>query len=181
MVFKEKNLEKAKYLTFIAAVSVAKTIKIISKLNGKVKWPNDVLVNDKKICGILTETLSGKENYALVGIGLNVNNRKFPKNIMNKATSLKIETNNNYNINKIAKIIIANFNSLYKHYKNKNYNKIISIWKKYSHTLGKKIKARTLSRNYIGKAIDIDDNCNLILRLNNGNIKKIIEGDIFII
>jgi len=181
ILLKEENLEKIKYLTFIAAVSVAKTIKEISKLNGKVKWPNDVMVNGKKICGILTENISGKKNYALVCIGVNVNQKRFNKDLTNKATSLNIETNKNYDINKIIKIIIDNFNLLYKYYKNENYNEIIDVWKKYSHTLGKNIKAKTLSGSYTGKAINIDKDCNLILQLNNGKIKKIIEGDIFVV
>ncbi len=179
ILLKEKKLDKVKYLTFIASVAVAKTIVKLTKLNAKVKWPNDVLVNDKKICGILTETISGKENYALVGIGVNINQKKFSKNI--NTTSLKIETNKNFNIKNISKIIINNFNSLYKYYNKKNYTKITNIWKKYSGTIGKKVKAKTLSGVYIGTVIDIDDNCNLVLRLYNGKIKKIMEGDIFIV
>jgi len=182
ILLKEKNLDKVKYLTLISSVAVAKTIKNLTKLNAKVKWPNDVLINDKKICGILTETITNKNNnYALIGIGLNVNQENFGKNIIKKSTSLKLETNKNYNINKIIKIIIDNFDSLYKYYNKKNYKKIIDIWKKHSHTLGKKIRAETLLGNYIGKAVDIDKNCNLVLKLNNGKIKKIVEGDIFIV
>src|SRR3989344_4700808 len=60
IVLKEKDIEKVKYLTLISSIAVAKTIIKISNLKAKVKWPNDVLVNDKKICGILTETISGK-------------------------------------------------------------------------------------------------------------------------
>jgi len=182
ILLREKNLDKVKYLTLISSVVVAKTIKKISKLNSKVKWPNDVLIDDKKICGILTETISNKNNnYALIGIGVNINQKKFPKNLIKKSTSLKIETNKNYDIKNISKSIIKEFNNLYLHYRNNNYDKIIGIWKKYSHTLGKKIKAKTLKGTYTGKAVDIDKNCNLILRLNNGKIKKIVEGDIFII
>ena len=179
LLLKEDNLDNVRYLTFIAGVSVAKTIKKFTNLNAKVKWPNDVLINNKKICGILTETVTGKENYALVGIGVNVNQEKFSKDVIKIATSLKIETNKNFNIKNISKIIIKNFNSLYKYYNGEKYNKIISVWKKYSHTLGKKIRAETLSGDFIGKAVDVDDNCNLILRLNDGKIKKIVEGDIF--
>jgi len=181
IVLKEKNLDDVRYLTLIAAVSVAKTIKKLTKLNVLVKWPNDVLINDKKICGILTETISGKENYALVGIGLNVHQKNFNKNISNKAVSLKIITNKNYNINKIINEITKQFNNLYQYYKNNNYKQIINEWKKYSHTLGKKVKAKTLSGVYTGKAIDIDKDCNLILKLNNGKLKKIVEGDIFVV
>ncbi|MEK6876558.1 MAG: biotin--[acetyl-CoA-carboxylase] ligase, partial [Nanoarchaeota archaeon] len=181
LVLREKNLDKIKYLTFIAAVSVAKAIRRIANLDAKVKWPNDVLIDGKKVCGILTETISGKRNYALVGIGLNVNQKKFPKSIMRNSTSLAIESNKTYDIKKISKLIINEFNNLYPYYNKRNYGKIIDIWKKYSHTLGKTVRAKTLSGNYTGKAVDVDEECNLILRLNDGSIKKIIEGDIFII
>ena len=181
ILLKEKNLDKVKYLTLIATIAVAKSIRKLTKLNVLVKWPNDVLINDKKVCGILTETISSIENYTLVGIGANINQKKFDKKIINKATSLKIETNRNYSINQIIKIIINNFNLLYKYYKNYSHKKIIDIWKKYSHTLGKNVKVKTLSGTYIGRAIDIDNNCNLVLKLKNGKIKKIVEGDIFVV
>ena len=181
IVLREKDLDKAKYLTFIAAVSVAKVICKIADLDAKVKWPNDVLIGHKKICGILTETISGNGNYALVGIGLNANQKKFPKSIMRNSTSLKIESNKNYGIKKLSNLIIEEFNNLYSRYDKRNYGKIIEAWKEYSHTLGKLIKAKTLTGTYTGKAVDVDEECNLILRLNDGTMKKIMEGDIFII
>lgn len=181
ILLKVNDIEKVRYLTFIAAVSVVRAIKKISNLNSKVKWPNDVIANNKKICGILTESISSKKYYVLIGIGLNVNQKKFNKNIENIATSLKIETNKNYNIKELSRKILKEFTSIYDYYNKKNYNKIINIWKKYSHTLEKKIKAKTLTGVYIGKAVDVDNNCNLILKLKNGKIKKIMEGDIFIV
>jgi len=176
---KVDDISKVKYLTFIAAISVTKTIKILSKLNAQVKWPNDVLVNDKKICGVLTETISGKQNYTFIGIGFNINQKKFPKNITNKITSLFLKTNKKFNIKKISKMVVDEFNNLYKEYNKKRYKKIINEWKKYSHTLGKKVKVKTLSRIYIGKAVDIDQDCDLILELKHNKLKKIVEGDIF--
>jgi|TARA_B100001964_G_C14133087_1_gene553876 BirA family biotin operon repressor/biotin-[acetyl-CoA-carboxylase] ligase len=194
ILLKEKDLSRVKYLTFIASIAVAKTIK----LNSKVKWPNDVLISGKKICGILTETVykqhsvsdrrhfslppphnPTKDNYALIGIGVNVNQKKFSKDISDKATSLTLETNKEYDIKKIINEIVKEFNSLYKYYNNKKYNEIIKIWKKYSCTLGKKIRAETLSGVYVGKAVGVDEDCNLVLKLKNGKRKKIIEGDIF--
>jgi len=176
-----KDIDKSRYLTFIAAISVARAVRGISGLDAKVKWPNDVLVNGKKICGILTETVSGKENYALVGIGLNANQEKFPRGIGNKAASLKIQTNKNYGIKKISKLIIDEFDNLYSYYNKRNYGKIIGVWKKYSHTLGKRVKVKTLTGTYTGKAVDVDEECNLILRLNDGTMKMIVEGDIFVV
>ncbi|MEK6949023.1 MAG: biotin--[acetyl-CoA-carboxylase] ligase [Nanoarchaeota archaeon] len=181
MLLKEKHIDKVKYLTFIASIAVAKSIIDFCNLKAKVKWPNDVLVNDKKVCGILTETISGKENYALVGIGVNVNNNKFPASIKNKATSLKLETNKTYSLEMLSKKIIKHFSSLHSFYENENYEKIIELWKTYSHTLGKRIKAKTLNGDFAGKAIDIDDECNLVLRLDDRSVKKIIEADIFVV
>ena len=176
-----KDIDKSRYLTFIAAVSVARAVREISGLDAKVKWPNDVLVNGRKICGILTETVSGKKNSALVGIGLNANQKKFPRSIGNKATSLKIQANKNYGTKKISKLIIMEFNNLYSYYDKRIYGKIIEAWKKYSHTLGRMVKVKTLTENYTGKAVDVDEECNLILRLNDGTMKKIVEGDIFVV
>jgi len=181
IVLKDKDMGTIKYLTFIAAVSVAKAICKIAGLDAKVKWPNDVLINHKKACGILTETISRNGNYALVGIGLNVNQKKFPKSIMRNSTSLTMESNKNYDIKKIIKLIIKEFNNLYSYHNKGNYGKIKDVWKKYSHTLGKTVKAKTLSGNYTGKAVDVDDDCSLILKLSNGDTKKIAEGDITVV
>ena len=178
ILIKENDLDNARYLTFMASISVAITINKLG-FKSKVKWPNDVLIGDKKLCGILTETVCNKKNYVMIGIGVNINQTKFIKNITNKTTSLKLESNKTYNINNISKIIIKEFYNLYNDYKYKNYNKIISIWKKHSYTLGKKVKVKTLSGNFIGMVIDVDKRCNLLLKLDNGKIKKIVEGDIF--
>ncbi len=181
IILKEEHPARIKYLTLIASIAVAKSIKTISQLNARVKWPNDVLISDKKVCGILTETIHGKENYALVGIGVNVNIDKFSNSIKNKATSLKLESKKTFSIENMSKSIIKNFSSLYKCYESKSYKKIISLWKKSSHTLGKDIKAKTLNGDFVGKAIDVDDGCNLILKLKNGKTKKITEADIFVV
>ena len=179
IAIKIKDIDKIKYLTFIASLSVSKTIRKLAKLNAMVKWPNDVLIGNKKICGILTEIISGRENYALIGIGANINQKKFPGSIYNKTTSLKLKTNKRYNIKKISESIIKEFSRLYSHYNKKNYKKITDEWKRYSHTLGKKIMVKTTNKTYIGNAAGIDEDCSLLLKLNNGRIKRIIEGDIF--
>ena len=88
----------AKYsyqLTFMTAVAVAKTIRKLFKLNAEIKWPNDVLVNERKVCGILTETSTRGDaiDFAVVGIGVNANVdlASFPKNLRASVTSLEAE------------------------------------------------------------------------------------------
>jgi len=181
ILLKEKNIEKVKYLTFIAALSVVKAIERVVGLKTKIKWPNDVHINKKKLCGILTENGLGRENHVIVGVGINVNQSKFNKKISNIATSLKLELNKKINKEKILNKFLEEFSLLYKQYKNKKYKKILIEWKENCDTIGKNVKAVTLKKEFYGKAVDVDKDCNLILKLKNKKTKKIIEGDIFIL
>src|SRR3989344_4439747 len=88
ILLKPKNVENLQYLTFAAAVAVAKSIKKTANLSTSIKWPNDVHYKGKKLCGILTEGIF-PANYVVVGIGLNVNQNKFPDEIKSTAISLR--------------------------------------------------------------------------------------------
>jgi len=178
ILLKEKNIEKAKYLTFIAALSVVKSILKIVKLKTKIKWPNDVHIDKKKLCGILTETF---RDYVVVGVGLNVNQTKFNKKISNIATSLKIQLKKPIGKERILNQFLIEFENLYLQYKNKKYEKILDLLKENCDTIGKDIKVRSINKIFYGKVVDVDGGCNLILKLKNGKIKKLIEGDIFIL
>lgn len=180
ILVKPHNAEKMQYLTFCAAISAADSIKKISKLNVKIKWPNDVHYQGKKLCGILTEGHFGKNDYAIIGIGINANQEKFSSDIKHIATSLKIINKKNTDIKKLTILIIENFFNLYNNYYCKNkFDKIIQKWKSHSDTIGKNVKVITTQKTLIGKAINIDENCNLILKTKHKTI-KIIEGDVSI-
>ena len=178
ILLKPNNIKNIQYLTFTAAISVAKSIKKLTNINTKIKWPNDVHYNRKKLCGILTEGIFGKENYVAVGIGLNVNQEKFSDEIKNIATSLKIIKKKNIGIKKLAKNIIDEFFSIYNNQYNKNNIKnILTTWNKYCDTINKHVIVVSKNKKTYGKAIGVDENCNLILKSKN-KIIKITEGDI---
>ena len=87
------EIENVSRLTLIAAMAVADAVENLYNLKTEIKWPNDILVNRKKVCGILTE-MDAKDNrvqYVVVGIGVNVHTREFPEDIRDKATSLDLE------------------------------------------------------------------------------------------
>ena len=179
ILLKPKNAENLQYLTFAAAIAVAKSIKKNASLSASIKWPNDVHYKGKKLCGILTEGIFGKDKYVVVGIGLNINQAKFPNEIKNIASSLKIIKKQNFNINKIAQKIIDEFFILYNNHYNKNkYKKILKIWKKYCDTINKDVTVITTTKKLKGKAVGVDNKCNLLLKLKNNKLIKIIEGDI---
>lgn len=93
LVFQPSNADRLNLLTLTCALSIKDTIKRLMNLEAQVKWPNDVLVNDKKLCGILTETvfIGNKLDRVIVGIGLNINQKEFSKSVLKDATSLSIE------------------------------------------------------------------------------------------
>ena len=178
ILLKQKKIKNLQYLTFAAAVAVVKSIKKITNLNTSIKWPNDVHYKGKKLCGILTEGIFGKDNYIAIGIGINVNQNKFPDDIKNIASSLKIIKKQNFSINKIAANIIDEFYTLYNYYNDNKLKKILRIWKEYCDTINKNVTVITTTKKLKGKVIGIDKECNLLLKVKNNTVIKIIEGDV---
>lgn len=109
-------------ITLLAAMSVATAIKDICDTEAKIKWPNDIVINKKKICGILTEMSSEMNyvNYAVIGIGINVNDDEIPQEIRKNASSIYLETDRKVNRNELAAKVVEKFDSYYKEFlKNK--------------------------------------------------------------
>ena len=179
ILLKPGKVENLQYLTFVAAISVVKSIKKIANLNTNIKWHNDVHYKGKKLCGILTEGIFGRDNHVIIGIGINVNQNIFPDEIKNTTVSLKMIKNKKINIKKLTKNIINEFFILYCRYYDKNkFKNILRIWKIYCDTISKNVVVITRTKKLSGKAIGVDSNCNLLLRLKNNKTAKIVEGDV---
>ena len=109
IILPKSAIEDLQTLTILAAFITAKAIKDNFKLEPFIKLPNDVYINRKKVAGILTETVVGKDvRFSIMGIGLNTNIDKFPKELENTATSLKMELGKEIDNNKILKQIVEN-------------------------------------------------------------------------
>lgn len=107
IVLPKSKIEDLQTLTILAAFIVAKTIKNNFSLEPLIKLPNDVLINQKKVCGILTENVIGKEvKSSVIGVGLNTNIDKFPKELEDEATSLKMELGREVDNEKLLKQIV---------------------------------------------------------------------------
>lgn len=108
VVLPKSTIEDLQTLTILAAFVVAKVIKENFNVEPLIKLPNDVYINQKKVAGILTETvIATKVKFSVMGIGLNTNINKFPKKLENIATSLKIESGEEVNNEKILKEIVS--------------------------------------------------------------------------
>lgn len=177
--------QKAQIITLAASVAVVQALQPLLGERVKVKWPNDVLVDGKKICGILTEMSCELENinYIVLGIGINVNQvvNDFPEEIRETATSINAILNNLEDIDRLSIIadILKAFEELYLLILEGKTDKVISNWRLFSCTLGRKIRVSSLNGDLCGIAEDITEDGVLILKDNSGKIHRIFSGEIF--
>jgi BirA family biotin operon repressor/biotin-[acetyl-CoA-carboxylase] ligase len=149
----------------------------------KIKWPNDIVLNGKKLCGILTEMSAEQDEiiYLIVGIGINVNLelQDFPQELQEIATSLRIETGNPVIRKDLAAAIINYFESYYKAFiETGGIESFIQEYKEKSAVLGREVRVTSSSLQLTGTVVDISNEGQLLLRLEDGSIKEIISGEV---
>jgi BirA family biotin operon repressor/biotin-[acetyl-CoA-carboxylase] ligase len=165
-------------LTLMAAVSVVQAVKETCGLDAQIKWPNDVLVAQKKLAGILTE-LKGEMDavcFIIIGIGLNVNNDK--KSLPQGATSLRLELKQEIDRVFFLKELLRKLENNYLEFREHGPEQILQSWRNYSLTLGRRVKVIFQKRELIGQAVDIESDGGLIVRRDSGLAEKIMSGDI---
>ncbi len=168
-------------LTLVAAVSVARTIRKLTGIQALIKWPNDILINRKKLCGILTELKAEQDMTAFVilGIGINVNTKQIllPK----QATSIHNEIGRDFPKVELARALIESIEEHYILFKKDRFKAIIDEWKNLSAVLGSRVKVVVHNRTIEGQAIDLDEHGALIVRLDNGFTERVIAGDVMLV
>jgi BirA family biotin operon repressor/biotin-[acetyl-CoA-carboxylase] ligase len=169
-------------ITLMTAIAVVKAIKICTQIESKIKWPNDILINEKKVCGILTEMSAELDiiNWVVVGIGINVNinHREFPEDIQENTISLKEVSGKEVLRVRIVQIFLQEFERYYESLKRREFSSILKEWKLYSHTLGRKIRVDMGERIVTGEAVNINEEGALILKKEDGELIKIISGTV---
>ena len=169
-------------ITLMTAVAAVKAIKICTQIESQIKWPNDILINEKKVCGILTEMSAELDiiNWVVVGIGINVNidHREFPEDIQENTISLKEILGKEVLRVKLAQTFLQEFEKYYEKLKRKEFPSILREWKLYSHTLRRKITVDIGERIITGEAVDINEEGALILKKEDGELVEIISGTI---
>lgn len=169
-------------LTFAAAIAVAKAIRDITGLDADIKWPNDILIKGKKVAGILSEmdAKSDTIRFVVIGIGINVNLEKkdIPLELMDKATSIKIESNSTIDRMNLICRVLENLEKWYNLFERNGANDIIKEWKSLAITIGRDVKVQSGNSFVEGRAVDIDENGALLIKDRNGVIQKVLSGDV---
>ena len=179
------TLLEASKLTIVTGVAIAKTLHDEFDIHVGIKWPNDLLIGNKKICGILTEAVTQKDKLeaVLVGIGIdvNVNEEDIPSRIKNIATSVKTETNMEFSRAAIIREFFRIFEELYEEFKDGNFKEIVSEWRRLSSTTGNRVKVYKGGKALIADAVGITNKGALIVETDDGKLEKITSGECIII
>lgn len=169
-------------LIMIASVAVVRAIKKSTNMKAEIKWPNDVLIGGKKVCGILieNEVLQDQVHFAIVGIGINIkiDPSAIPQ-LSDIATNLSHESGKEIDTNELAIILFNEFEQLY--VKAKAGVSIYREWQQYMGTLGKLIQVKAGETVEKGQAETVTEQGDLILRRPDGSITNITIGDVTVI
>ena len=176
---------EASKFTLFAAVAVVKAINSYKGVDAKIKWPNDILIDNKKLVGILTEMNAefGHINYIVIGTGINVNISKdsIPEDIKDTSVSLMDVAKEPISRAELLARILKNMEDLYEVVEEKGFSEILDEWRGVSCTLGQDVKVIAPDETYYGVADDIDDEGLLLVKRADGKgITRVIAGDVSI-
>ncbi len=187
--------EDVQVITLGASVAVVKAIKNVTCMQAGIKWPNDIILGGKKVCGILTEMNCeiGRINFIVLGIGINVNHdiEDFPEELRNTAVSLKIHGSEAssqapvFRRSDIIKNVLLELERIYSKINSETTEKtevkdIINEWKKFSVTIGSEVRFNIKGAGYTGTAVDITGEGRLVVNCTDGTTREILSDEISI-
>jgi len=170
----------AQLITFAAAIAMAEALEKETGLSVGIKWPNDLVVSGKKICGILLELSGDVESiaYVVVGTGLNAGSKAYPPELCDRATSL--EDALGHKVSRAA-IFRSYLQAIEKYMELLEARGLAGIWEAYerkSCTIGRTVKVEGSEENFQGIADGLDENGALLVKLEDGSIRRVLAGDV---
>ncbi|MBE6501750.1 MAG: biotin--[acetyl-CoA-carboxylase] ligase [Methanobrevibacter thaueri] len=172
-------------ITLATGVAVAKTLERIEVESCEIKWPNDIMINGKKVCGILTEattSFNSIENVVVgVGIDANLNIEDFPEELKDKTTSLEIELGRKVDENLLIKLFLEEIEEIFELFNHGRHEEILKEWRKRSYTIGKIVEVKKpFNQPYDAYALGISKEGSLVVEKTDGTLEKVISGECII-
>jgi len=165
-------------VNFLASLTLARVIRQMFQIEAKVKWPNDILVDERKISGMLSELEADSDRVFFINIGMGINVNNDPSGPEPGAISLKRIAGREISKKELLGAFLEEFGQ---RMRSADFDNAVAEWKNYAVTIGRQVKIVTQREETEGKAVDVDDTGALILELANGARKKIIYGDCFLV
>lgn len=180
ILFPDFGSEKISLLPFAGSLAVADAIETVTGLSPTCKWPNDVLINNMKVCGMLLESTSGARALGkiVLGIGVNVNQEEFPDELKLKASSLKIECGMTVDRVVMLQAILEALEHRYEQLARFPAQKLMTDWKLKALLFGKKITVLEHESSFTATAIDVADDGSLIIQTEDGQKRSLFAGDV---
>lgn len=172
----------APQLTLLTATVLADVIYEQMEVRPQIKWPNDILIDGKKMAGILTELQAEQDQiqYVIIGIGMNINQTKtdLPKEIQQKATSLRIETGTEWDLTQFTQQLLETFERNYTSYKENGFSEVKHKWESYGFKIGQPISIQTMNRQWKATFSGIADDGALLIKNDDGSVEKLYSAEI---
>lgn len=173
--------DKAPMLTILMAIAAAEAVRDKTDLEVKIKWPNDLVIGGKKICGILTEMSAEIDyiDYVVVGVGVNVNRKEFPEELREKATSLLLEGKVSIKRSELIAEIMQRFETLYEAFeKEQSLRFVQQRYNEQSVNCGRRVTVLEPKRNWDGIALGINEAGELLVENEAGEICTVYAGEV---
>ena len=176
---------KLPLITLATGVAVAKTLEKVGIENPEIKWPNDIMINGKKVCGILTEAIAKFntiENVIIgVGIDANLDIEEFPEELKAGTTTLEKELGRKGSENLLIKLFLEEFEKISELFDHEGYEEILKEWRKRSYSIGKIVEVREpFNKNYDAYVLGISKEGALVVEKIDGTLAKVISGECII-
>lgn len=170
----------ATQLTIAAATAVTRAIRLETGLLPQIKWPNDILLEGRKVVGILTELSAelDRVRYVIIGIGVDVNIKEFPAELADSATSLAAAAGKNFIRAEIAAAILKELDADYARITHGEFSALAEEWERQCVTLGRRVQIHIGERTIAGRAESLDGDGALLLRTDYGHLERIVGGDV---
>lgn len=169
-------------LTLVSAVAVAEAVEQATGLRPSIKWPNDLLLDGRKVCGILTELSAEADRvaYVVVGIGLNANlgAGQLPAQAATPATSLQLALGRKVPLPSLAAAVLDRLEEWYSRFLAEGFDPVRSRWVERSATLGRFVTASLPGGAISGTAVDLAEDGALVVRLADGTRRAVLAGDV---
>jgi len=174
--------QQASLITLMAAVATADAIQKFTGLLPSIKWPNDILLKDRKVAGLLNEIHSEMDrvHFIILGIGvnLNVDTKMFPKEVRTMATSLKEETGHSISRKTFLQFLLRELEGWYTIFLKEGATAILKAWRARAQIKGRQVKVHSFGETLVGIAVDVDSDGALMLETSQGERKRVIAGDV---
>lgn len=179
------NHTKIPLITLATGVAVENTLKRIGVKNAEIKWPNDILIHGKKVCGILTEAITSFNTIesVIIGVGIdaNISIENFPEELRENMTTLNDEIGEKVDENLLIKLFLEEFEKISEQFINEEYETILKEWRKNSYTIGKIVEVHEpFSKPYDGYVLGISRDGSLVVEKIDGTLEKVISGECII-